>query len=390
VSDGAAAAPQKKPLLARVGVQYFRSRSSKKPPVASGDAVHVLNPDERRALKRVQAGAIFRSALAGALSGGVSAAAEVVAEPLLPPGASLFSMEGLKYWVFLGGLTLLAAVAEILFLYWDTLRSVHELARVAGLELFGRDRQTSDDALVDALARAALELPNPVERTSGVDPHREVKKWRLVLASFAYKAKVGVTNFLVKMLVRRILGRVAVRSVLGALVPFVAVPVTATWNALVTWKLLREARIRAMGPSAVAELVDACFSDVVNLSPQGRLSAVRAVAAAIVRTQDLHPNLVRMLTLVSRRAGDTGNNELDDVGLFLTTLKALAPDERRLSLQLLALTSAVDGKVTTREARLWRDAQAAAGQPVDLAGVEALRRSFARGDPDTLERLRAM
>jgi len=383
-----AAAPDKKPLLARVGVQYFRRRSEKKPPVASGDAVHVLNREERRALRRVQAGAIFRSAVAGALSGGASAAAEVIAEPLLPPGASLFSADGVRYWVFLCGITVLAAVMEILFLYWDTLRSVHELARVAGLELFGKDRQTSDDALVDSLARAALELPNPLDGTPGVNPHREVKKWRLVLASLAYKAKVGVTNFLVKMLVRRVLGRAAVRSVLGALVPFVAVPVTATWNALVTGKVLREARIRAMGPSAVAELVDAVFADVANLSPQGRLSAVRAVAAAIVRTQDLHPNLVRMLTLVSRRAGDTG--KADDVGLFLSTLKTLAPEELRLSLQLLALTAAVDGRLTGREARLFKDAQVAAGLPVDGVKLEALRRSFARGDTDTLELLRAV
>lgn len=388
--SGDADSATKKPLLERVGVRYFRARSSARPSVTSIDAIHVLNPQERAAMRRVQAGAIFRSALAGALSGGASAAAEIIAEPLLPPGAALFSTDGLKYWTFLGGVTLLAAVLEILFLYWDTLRSVHELAREAGLELFGRDRKTSDEALVDGLARAALELPNPIDLSNRVNPHREVKKWRLVLASLAYKAKVGVTNFLVKMLVRRMLGRVAVRSVLGALVPFVAVPVTATWNALVTWRLLREARIRAMGPSALAELIEAAFSDVANLSPQGRLSAVRAVAAAIVRTQDLHPNLVRMLSLVSKRAGDTGNNELDDVGQFLVTLKALAPEELRLSLQLLALALAVDGKVTAREAKLWKDAQAAAGKPLDLKPVELLRRAFARGDTDTAERLRAV
>lgn len=390
MNDGAASPTAKKPLLERVGVQYFRARSSARPSVTSADAVHVLNPQERAAMRRVQAGAIFRSALAGALSGGVSAAAEIVAEPLLPPGAALFSMDGLKYWTFLGGVTLLAAVLEILFLYWDTLRSVHELAREAGLELFGKDRKTSDEALVDGLARAALELPNPIDLSARVNPHREVKKWRLVLASLAYKAKVGVTNFLVKMLVRRMLGRVAVRSVLGALVPFVAVPVTATWNALVTWRLLREARIRAMGPSALAELVDMVFSDVAHLSPQGRLSAVRSVAAAIVRTQDLHPNLTRMLSLVSKHAGDTGNNELDDVGQFLVTLKTLAPEELRLSMQLLALALAVDGKVTSREAKLWQDAQAAAGHPLDTSGVVALRRAFARGDTDTGERLRAV
>lgn len=389
MSDDAESAA-KKPLLERVGVRYFRARSSTRPSVTSIDAIHVLNPQERAAMRRVQAGAIFRSALAGALSGGASAAAEIIAEPLLPPGAALFSAEGLKYWTFLGGVTLLAAVLEILFLYWDTLRSVHELAREAGLELFGKDRKTSDEALVDGLARAALELPNPIDLSARVNPHREVKKWRLVLASLAYKAKVGVTNFLVKMLVRRMLGRVAVRSVLGALVPFVAVPVTATWNALVTWRVLREARIRAMGPSALAELIETAFSDVANLSPQGRLSAVGAVAAAIVRTQDLHPNLVRMLSLVSKRAGDTGNNELDDVGQFLITLKALAPEELRLSLQLLALALAVDGKVTAREAKLWKDAQAAAGKPLDLKPVELLRRAFARGDTDTAERMRAV
>ncbi|MCC6334854.1 MAG: hypothetical protein IT380_12820 [Myxococcales bacterium] len=391
MSDGAAAStPAKKPLLERVGVRYFRARSTSRPAVSSSDAIHVLNAEERRALWRIQAGAVFRSALAGALSGGVSAAAEVVAEPLLPPGASAFSMDGLQYWAFLGGITLLAAVLEILFLYWDTLRSVHELARVAGLELFGKDRKSSDEALVDGLARAALELPNPIDLTARVNPHREVKKWRLVLASFAYKAKVGVTNFLVKMLVRRLLGRVAVRSVLGALVPFVAVPVTALWNALVTWKLLREARIRAMGPSALTELVDVAFSDVANLSPQGKLSAVRAVAAAIVRTQDLHPNLVRMLTLVSRRAGDTGNNELDDVGQFLASLKALAPEELRLSLQLLALALAVDGKLTARETRLWKDALAGAGRPVDHRSLESLRHAFAAGDPELVQHLRAV
>lgn len=385
-----ATAAEKKPLLERVGVRFFRARSAARPSVSAADAVHVLNEAERAALRRVQAGAIFRSALAGALSGGVAAAAEVVAEPLLPPGSPLFSMASLEYWSFLGGVTLLAAVLEILFLYWDTLRSVHELARVAGLELFGKDRRTSDDALVEALARAALELPNPVNLTARVNPHREVQKWRLVLASLAYKAKVGVTNFLVKLLVRRILGRVTVRSVLGALVPFVALPVTAAWNAAVTWKVLREARIRAMGPSALAELVDLVFSDVANLSPQGRLSAVRAVAAAIVRTQDLHPNLVRMLTLVSRRAGDTGNNELDDVGLFLSTLKTLAPEELRLSLQLLALAMAVDGKLSTRELKLWRDALAAVGRPAETAQVEVLRHAFAKGDGQMSALVRAL
>ncbi len=380
----------KKPLLERVGVRYFAARSSKVAKVISPDAVHFLNPQERAAMQRVQSGAITRAFLAGAISGSISAGAEVWASPLLPDGASAFSKAGLAYWSVLGGATLVASVAEILFLYWDTLRSVHELARVAGLELFGPNRAASDVALADALARAALELPNPIDLKAGVNPHRESQKWRLVMASLAYKAKVGVTNFVVKLVVRRLLGRVAVRGVLGALVPFVAVPVTATWNGVVAWLVLREARIRAMGPSAVDELLELIFSDVTNLSPMGRLASVRAVAAAIVRTQDLHPNLVRLLTSVAQRAGDTGHSELDDVGAFLHSLPGLEASERRLALQVLAIALIVDGKVSPRERTLWTEALTHAGKELDFAPLDQLRTAFVRGDGVAHEAVRAL
>lgn len=371
--------PPKPPFMARVGRSYFASRSSRVRAVSSGDAVHVLNADERRALRRVEYGAIARAALAGALSGGACATAEVFADAHL-------AANPVKYWALVGAVTAVASAIEIAFIYWDTLRSVHELARVAGLELFGPDRRSSDDALVDGLARAALELPNPVDLGVGVNPHREAQKWRLVLASLAYKAKVGVTNFLTKLLIRRLFSRVALRSYL----PFVALPVTALWNAIVTWRVLREARIRALGPSAIEELVKLVFDSVEQLSPQGRLSAVRAVASAIVRTQDLHPNLVRLLSTVSKRAGDTGQNELDDVGLFLSNLKTLDGAERHVSLQVLAVACVVDGRLSAREKELWRDALTASDRPVEFSRLEKVRVAFVRGDGNAAELLRAL
>ncbi len=388
-------ATPEKPLLERVAVQYFARRSERKaevaaPPAAPADAVHFLNPQERAAMKRVTQGAVFRAGLAGALSGGISAVAEVWATPFAPEGTPLFSTGSLTFWAIVGGATGIAAVAEILFLYWDILRSTHELAGAAGLELFGTNRKTSDAALVDALARAALELPNPMFDPRGINPRRESSKLGLFLASLAYKAKVGVTNFLVKMLLRRILARVLVRGTLQALLPFVGVPVTAAWNAIVTWWILREARIRAMGPSASQELVDLIFADAPNLSDAGRLSAARAVAASIVRTQDLHPNLSALLDEVMVHVKDTGKAELDDVGEFLAQLKVLPPQELRVTLQVLAIACIVDGRFTTREKRLWSDALAAAGRPIDLAPIERLRVAFVRGDGVADDVIRAM
>jgi len=368
--------------MARVGRRYFQSRSSRVKALESGDAVHVLNPEERKGLSRVERGAVFRSALAGALSGGSCAAAEVYAD-------AHWAHAPVTYWSFLGGVTIVASVLEIAFVYWDTLRSVHELARVAGIELFGNDRQKSDDALIDSLARAALELPNPVDLGIGVNPHREAKKWQLLAASLAYKAKIGVTNFIIKLLIRRVLGRVLVRGALRYL-PFVSLPVTAAWNGIVTFLVLREARIRAIGPSAAGELMELLFKDTPVLSTEGRLSAVRAVASAIVRTQDLHPNLVRLLTLVGEHAGQAiDGSELDDVGQFLAGLKTLPEKEQQLSLRILSVACVLDGRLSVREKQLWRDAMSAAGRNADFANLENLRTAFVRGDGVSDSLLRA-
>ncbi|MCU0700985.1 MAG: hypothetical protein MUC96_31140 [Myxococcaceae bacterium] len=383
-----------KPLLERVAVQYFARRSERQPkaPIApaTNDAVHVLNADERRAMRSVQRGAIVRSAVAGALSGLVAAVAEVWAQPLAPEGTPLFSKGSLEFWLVVGVATGVASVLEILYLSWDILRSTHELSRAAGLELFGPNREASDDALVDALARAALELPNPLEHPSGINARRESSKLRLLAASLAYKAKVGVTSFVLKLLLRRVLARVLVRGTLQTLLPFVGVPVTAAWNALVTWWVLREARIRAMGPSAVKQLVDVIFSDAPALSEAGRVSAARAVAASIVRTQDLHPNLTALLDEVMRHVKHTGRAELDDVGEFLKGLRALTAEERRLSLQVLAIACVVDGRFSARERTLWNDAMEAVGKPLDTLELEQLRVAFVRGDGLADDVLRAL
>ncbi|MCA3013096.1 MAG: hypothetical protein INH41_11945 [Myxococcaceae bacterium] len=385
--------PLETPLLQRVAVQYFerRSRAEARPsPAAAADAVHVLNARERAAMRAVQRGAVGRSAAAGALSGLVAAVAEVGAQPLAPEGTEVLSRASLEFWLVVGVATGVASVLELLFLSWDILRSTHELARVAGLELFGPNRTASDAALVEALARAALELPNPLVHPAGIDARRESSRLRLVLASLAYKAKVGVTSFLLKLLLRRVLGRVLVRGTLQALLPFVGVPVTAAWNALVTWWVLREARIRAMGPSATRALVDALFADAPPLSPEGRLSAARAVAASIVRTQDLHPNLTALFDDVMRQVGDVGRAELDDVGAFLAGLPALPPAEQRLSLAVLAVACIVDGRFSKREQALWSDALAAAGRPHDVTAIERLRVAFVRGDGPVDDALRAL
>lgn len=365
------------PLLERVGVRYFRRLSASIGPVDAGDGVHFLNPREREALRAVVRGTIVRASIAGALSALVSAFTEILAHPLLGPEPDLASVgDQARFWTLVGGATALASVIEIAFLYWDGLRSVHRLAHVAGLDLFPEGEKAEHAAVATAMARAALELPNPTHALFGIDPMREASRFGVLLASVVYKAKISASNFLLKMMVRRVLGRAIVRAWL----PLVAVPVTAAWNGIVAWLVLREARIRAMGPSAAREMVQVIFENAASLSPEARTAAKRAVAAAIVRTRDLHPNLVALWIEVSERSGPAEAAQIDDALVFVDRLRMLDRDEQRVVLRVLAVATVLDGRVSSAERRLLRAAYAACGRPSDLAPVRRLRRAFLEGD----------
>jgi hypothetical protein len=282
-----------------------------------------------------------------------------------------------RYWGVVIGVTVVAAILEIVFLYWDSLRVVHGMARAAGYDPFGRNASEDQNAVAAALARAALELPNPTESVFGVDPHREASKFKLLFASLLYKVKVSITNFAVKLLVRRIAGRALVRT---WFLPFVAVPGTAAWNAIVCYVVLREARIRVMGPSAAHELIHAIFDQNITLSAEARLTLVRAVASSIVRTEDLHPNLQAVLIEVTRRVDDALPEGIDDSVLFIEKLRGLAKPEQRMALQVLATAAIIDGRFSGTEKKLLREALSACGFEPDVRPVDRMRKAFIRGD----------
>ena len=120
---------------------------------------------------------VARAGLVGAASALLTAVAELVANPWFGIDPDDTSLEGLAaYYGLVFSVTGVAAFLEIMFLYWDALRSVHMLARGAGLSVFESHRG-SLSPVASALARAALELPNPPGALASVDPFKEVARW---------------------------------------------------------------------------------------------------------------------------------------------------------------------------------------------------------------------
>jgi hypothetical protein len=370
--------PARPPLLERIGIAYLRRRAQGAGEArGDDDVVHVLTDDEQRSLRRIERAVVTKAALAGALSALASGLAEHWATARFGESPESFDFGYLwRYWGVVGGVTAVAAVLEILFLYRDALDGVHRLSHAAGLRLF--DASADPRATVaGALARAALELPNPLESDYRLDPHREVSRVRLLAATLLYKAKVGLTSFLLKLVLRRVLTRAALRVWLV----FVSVPVTALWNAIVAFRVIREARIRAMGPSAAQDLTERLFARCPALSTDGARAALRAVGACVVSSFDLHPNHAAMLDSVRARTGDPGEVDLGDREAFLADLRLLTEGEQQLVLGVLGVAAVLDGRLTRNEKLLFAQARRAVGLPVDDAALHALRRAFVTGRP---------
>ncbi len=380
----------KRKRVEKLAVRYFRRRAGMSARPRNGDAVHFLNPEERRTLRRIERNAVLRAGAAGAFAATLGALVAVFARPLLgdePDDASV------GQWLRFIAVTVVTAVpvaiVELSFIYWNAIISVHRLAEAAGVALFRPDDSVADDEdeiFAAVLARAALEIPNPPRPMFGINPRREASRWRLVLASVVYKAKVSVSNFVLRKLLTRAFGRAGLRS----WIPFVAVPITATWDAFVCRRALREARLRAIGPSAAREVVGCVLAQAGDPSPELREALFRAIAAAVVRSADFHPNLVELLDALKHRLGECEAEELDDTRRCLGLMRALAPPERRLALQLLAVACVFDGRIGRREWALLERAYALFERATPRAAVLAFKDGLLSGDELGVAQLAAL
>jgi hypothetical protein len=363
------------PVLERIGVGYLRRRA----PAVCADVrgaerprTHVLTADEQRSMRVVERDAITAGTVAGAFFGLIAGAGEMLARHLYgADGAG----DKVAYWSVVGGFAALSSVLEVIYLYWSGLRSVHRLAQVAGVDLFPGGAHGERVSVASALARAALELPNPRQPVYGIDPMRRASRLRMALGTLAYKAKIGLTNFVLKAILRRML----IRALLRAWLPMIAVPVVAAWNGVICWRVMREARIRAMGPSAARELVDGAFASASELSAEGKHAAWCAAGSAVVHKRDMHPNIVALLNELATRLGEPVADGLDEATAMVESLRELGAPERRVVLDVLVAAVVLDGRVTRSERELLERAHVAAGIPLDFARVEARARAFVAG-----------
>lgn len=258
------------------------------------------------------------------------------------------TMDTVPYFMLYGGILIMMLLFEMSVLFWLGLKTVYSLACLTG---HNQPNEGSclpgDDAVPNILARAALEVPDPVINYLGIDPLKHLSKSKLFLVAFLYKAKVFLSSLAVKFLLIRLLGKGEARTAFS----WVAIPITGLWDAFTLYKVAREARLRLFGNKLAAHIVNDILTDefIQQLSPEAREGSIRAVATMMVLAQNYHPNMLVLLIRLCDTFKVNESFEYDNWGNFLDILDEVPDSERYFMLDLLSVSAAFDGHLSKLE-----------------------------------------
>jgi hypothetical protein len=330
--------------------------------------------DAAKMLSRVQRRAVWLAVIIGLVSGGLIGGSEIYVRQGLLDGAEdrMSWQEQLPAWGVFLAFAGVVSLVEILILYWLALRAIADIYGIAGTAPPRADAR----AVEQGLARAGLEFPNPRDSVYGIDPYAYVPSWQLTALALLYRMKVGISSFLVRLLFRRVLSRVLVRG----LIPLLAGPLYAIWNAIITWRILREARIRALGPAAVDEFMDEFAPDDRSLDKRLCKGLLHGVAEMMMRARDAHPNYV---ILLSRLVGvcDVEPPLQADWPAQRKAIGKLSKAKQEQALRALCFAAVIASKVTKSQQKLLREACEAWDLNYPEKAIAAMRVKLLRGEP---------
>jgi len=223
--------------------KYLYKKILNKPAITVGDdEEHVLSEREAERLDKIQKNTMFRAALAGTL--GVI----ILYVPYHLWGSWMFPKTKVWFPLYNDYLdveitfliySLVLVILEIAFLTYNNIHAVKDIAHACN---YPHPEDPHFETNINSLIAVGLEKNIKSQSQIGINPFAGLSKWKVLLYTAINLAKAAMTNFLMKLVVKRLLGRYALRM----LVDLAGIPVYAFWNAFAARYIVRESRVRIM------------------------------------------------------------------------------------------------------------------------------------------------
>ncbi len=249
-------------------------------------------------------------------------------------------------WVV--GVTILSIAIEFYVLFVIALKAVYEVSELINMHATKNDLvNESVFSVTHILSRTALELPDPELKILGIDPFKRISKKNLLILGLLYKAKITLTNLILKFGLRFSVGN----TVAGISILYEALPVECFWNSMVLKRVVHEARLRLFGFALANQIAKNVLHDKLlqQLSPLAKTGCLRAIGNAVVMSKNYHPNMIILLIRFQQILHISHEDKYDDWDLFMDTLKKVNAKERNFLLDLFTVSAAFDGKLSDLE-----------------------------------------
>jgi hypothetical protein len=362
----------------RLGLTFLQNRINRREP-----RIRRWSREEVSGIRRIERRMVGLAALSGAVIGGILGLLEFGFRSWMMEAGPAGWQEQLPYWTVYMIVAVLVSGAEILYLYWLVLRNVARIGSIAGLGLSSED---IEHVMAVGLTRAALGLPNSRTPIYGIDPYARTSRWKLAVYSVLYRLKVGATSFLLRVMLRRVLARAALRFV----IPLAAIPVFVVWNGLIIGWMLREARTRAAGPVAIQELAEWIAAEKAHLDESAGTLLLASLAEAVTRSQDAHPNFVLLLTRLFRELEIAPDEVRADWTATRAALADADPRTQDLVLAALTLATMLDGAPGRAQRRFLQEAHGLCGRSFRPEALRELHARFMEGQGLDSARVKAV
>ena len=253
----------------------------------------------------------------------------------------------LSYYLILGGITLALLIVEISTLYWLGMRSSYTLTELIGYSNPNQDNLPPEYDIKKIMVRSALELDDLNIEYLGIKLDKHISKKWVLISSLLYKAKIVLSS----AITRAILSKLFTREGLRVSFVWVSVPITAFWDAIVMYRVIRDARIRLFGYHLSKYITDEVLSDKVldRYSPHTVEGTIRAVSTIIVLAKNYHPNNIILLMRLTNHFKIEEAKDYDNLEIFLEHLKNSSEEERHLLRTLAGISAVFDGKLNRKE-----------------------------------------
>ena len=254
----------------------------------------------------------------------------------------------LLHYGWVAAVTILSIAIEFYVLFIIALKAVYEVSELINMHASKNDLiNESVFSVTHILSRTALELPDPELKILGIDPFKRISKKNLLILGLLYKAKITLTNLVLKFGLRFTVGN----TLAGISILYEALPVECFWNSVVLKRVVHEARLRLFGFALANQIAKNVLLDKLlqQLSPLAKTGCLRAIGNAVVMSKNYHPNMIILLIRFQQILHISTEDKYDDWGLFIDTLKKVTEKERNFLLDLFTVSAAFDGRISDLE-----------------------------------------